>query len=758
MTETRDLDDPSLFINRELSLLEFNRRVLEQAKDEHTPLLERLRFLSICSTNLDEFFEIRVAGLKQQVAFGLSQVGPDGLSPLEALKRIGQRARELVAEQYRTFNEDLLPQLAAEGIRVLKRTDWTPAQARWIQSYFETEVLPVLTPIGIDPAHPFPRVLNKGLNFLVSVEGDDAFGRSSGVAVLQVPRSLPRVIRLPEELAESEHAFVMISSIIHQHVDALFEGMQVTGCFQFRVTRNSDLWVDEEEVENLLQALKGELPSRKYGEAVRLEVADNCTEDMARLLQRNVGLRSEDLYRVGGPVNLHRLSTIYGLIDRSDLKYPAFVPGTDRPLKHAEDLFELIDQGDALLHHPYQTFTPVVQLLQQAAADPDVLAIKMTLYRTDVQSPLVEALMEAARAGKEVTAVVELRARFDEAANIDLATRLQEAGANVAYGVVGYKAHAKMVLIVRREAQRLRRYVHLGTGNYHPGTARAYTDVGLLTSSQEIGRDVHAVFQQLTGLGRVGLLECLLQSPFTLHKELLALIEDEAREAQAGRPARIVARMNSLAEPTIIKALYRASQAGVPIDLVVRGVCCLRPGIPGISDNIRVRSIVGRYLEHTRAFYFHAAGEERTLLASADWMQRNFFRRVEVAFPIHDPALRQRVLSECLEVYLRDNQQAWILSSEGDYQRTRAEGEGALVAQELLMSWMGSSAGAQLNAGLAEDDGLLLEIRASQRVRVQPTLGELEAEGALPPGDAGGGRRLGAAGAIQAHGEPEDDS
>ena len=686
-------DDPALYINRELSLLAFNQRVLAQAMDVQTPLLERLRFLTICVSNLDEFFEIRVAGTKQQIAFDLPQVGPDGLSSMECLRRINTTARWLVAEQYRVLNEELLPALAEEGIRVLRRSNWTKRQRRWVKRYFTSEVLPVLTPMGIDPAHPFPRVLNKGLNFLIEVEGKDAFDRDSGVAVIQVPRSLPRLSRLPAGLSKSEHAFVMLSSIIHEHVEELFPGMQVKGCFQFRVTRNSDLWVDEEEVENLLQALKGELPSRRYGDAVRLEVADTCPAHMAEFLLENVGLREEDLYRVNGPVNLHRLETIYELVDRPDLKYAPFVPGTGRRLKHATDLFEVIRRGDVLLHHPFESFTPVVQLIQQAAADPSVLAIKQTVYRTDEGSPMIEALMDAARAGKEVTAVVELRARFDEAANIDLATRLQETGANVVYGIVGFKAHAKMLLIVRREGRRLRRYVHLGTGNYHSSTARAYTDLGLMSCSRDLGLDVHKVFQQLTGLGKASRLKVLRQSPFTLHKSLVRLIEEEAQNAVDGKPARIMARMNSLCEPKIIRALYAASQAGVKIDLIVRGICCLRPGVPGVSENIHVRSIVGRFLEHSRVFYFYADGEEITVCSSADWMPRNFFRRVEVAFPIHDTRLRARVIHEALEVYLSDNQQAWELQEDGSYRRLRASKQRARTAQTVLMESLGESGG-----------------------------------------------------------------
>jgi len=681
-----DLTDPGLFLNRELSQLEFNRRVLAQARDTHLPLLERLRFLTICCTNLDEFFEIRAAGLKEQVIYGVQHSQSDGLSPQETLRRVSLVAHELVAEQYRILNEELLPALAAERIQLLRRGSWTAEDARWIKRYFLTEVLPVLTPVGIDPAHPFPRVLNKGLCMAVTVSGKDAFHRQSGIAVVQIPRSLPRLLALPRETPSGsppEHAFVMLSSIIHEHSAELFPGMQITGCFQFRVTRNSDLWVDEEEVENLLQALKGELPNRKFGAAVRLEVADTCSPEMAKFLLRNVGLDSEDLYRVNGPVNLHRLATIVELVDRSDLKFPPFVPGTQPKLRHGQDLFEVIRGGDVLLHHPYESFAPVVQLLQQAAEDPQVLAIKQTVYRTDAGSPIVTALIDAARAGKEVTGVVELRARFDEATNIDLATRLQEAGANVVYGIVGYKAHAKMLLIVRREGRRLRRYVHLGTGNYHPGAARAYTDLGLFTARPEIGMDVHKLFQELTGLGQVARLKCLLRSPFTLRSALLERIGREMDAARAGRKARIVARLNSLSEQGIIQALYEASQAGVQVDLLVRGICCLRPGVAGVSENIRVRSIIGRFLEHHRVFHFASTGN--TYISSADWMERNFFKRFEVCFPVLDEALRSRVLAEALELPLLDNQQAWSLLSDGSYVRVEPRKKQPLRCQQAVL-------------------------------------------------------------------------
>src|SRR5262245_43754870 len=668
-TDMTQLTDPGLFLNRELSQLEFNRRVLAQAQDQGLPPLERLRFLTICSTNLDEFFEIRAAGLKEQVTYGVQQFQSDGLSPQETLRRIALVAHELVAEQYRTLNHELLPALAAEGIQLLERSAWSAEDASWIKRYFLSEVLPILTPVGIDPAHPFPRVLNKGLCMAMSVQGRDAFHRQSSVAIVQVPRSLPRLIALPREPGLGQPAFVMLSSVIQAHADELFPGMSVTDCFQFRVTRNSDLWVDEEEVDNLLHALEGELPNRKFGEAVRLEVTDTCSPEMAQFLLQNVGLTAEDLYRVDGPVNLNRLATIFTLVDRADLKFPSFAPGMQARLKQAQDLFETIRGGDVLLHHPYESFAPVVQLLTQAAEDPHVLAIKMTLYRTEVGSPIVTALFDAARAGKEVTAVVELRARFDEAANIDLATRLQEAGANVVYGIVGYKAHAKMLLIVRREGRRLRRYVHLGTGNYHPGTARAYSDIGLLTARPEIGTDVHRLFQELTGLGHVARLKCLLRSPFTLRSALLELIGREMDEARAGRKARIIARLNSLSEPGIVQALYQASQAGVDVDLIVRGICCLRPGVRGVSDRIRVRSIVGRFLEHSRIYYFENGGEPEVYLGSADWMPRNLHDRVEVLYPLKNPLLRDRVRHEILAVYLADNVKSRFLQKDGRYLR-----------------------------------------------------------------------------------------
>ncbi|KPV41170.1 polyphosphate kinase [Thiohalorhabdus denitrificans] len=684
--EPPDLKQPRLYINRLLSLLAFNARVLEQAKDPAVPLLERLKFLCISSTNLDEFFEIRVAGLKQRIELGVTQVGPDNRTPTEVMDVISEEAHALVEEQYRVLNEDLVPALEAEGVRFIRRGAWSEAQRGWLHRYFREELLPILSPLGLDPAHPFPRILNKSLNFIVSLQGRDAFGRSGGVAVVQAPRALPRLIQLPSEETDSgPYDFVFLSSIIHAFVDELFPGMTVTGCYQFRVTRNSDLFVDEEEIDDLRRALEGELPQRRYGAAVRLEVADNCPDDMADYLLEEFGLGREDFFRVNGPVNLNRLLAIPDLVNRPDLKYTGFTPGLPPEIAHQPDLFAVLREQDVLLHHPFESFTPVVDFLRQAAADPHVLAIKQTLYRTGPESAVVDALVQAARAGKEVTVVVELRARFDEEANIALANRLQEAGAHVVYGVVGYKTHAKLILVVRREGGRLRQYVHLGTGNYHPRTARLYTDYGLLTTDPRIGEDVHKVFLQLTSLGRASDLNHLLQAPFTLHDALRDKIKRERKNAEAGRPARIIAKVNSLVESRLIRDLYRASMAGVPIDLVVRGMCCLRPGVEGISDNIRVRSVVGRFLEHTRVYYFENGGSPELYGSSADWMERNFFRRVEVAFPIRDSRLRARLLRE-LDAYLRDNTQAWLLGSDGAYHRAEpGEGEAPFSAQQALL-------------------------------------------------------------------------
>jgi polyphosphate kinase len=678
------------FLNRELSLLAFNRRVLAQAADNRVPLLERLRFLCIVSSNLDEFFEIRVAGLKEQLKLGSHAAGTDGITPQEVYRRVTVQAHELIGEQYALLNDVILPALEKQGIAFFRRSLWNAEQRAWIRDYFINEVMPVLTPIGLDPSHPFPRVLNKSLNFAVELEGTDAFGRNSGAAIVQAPRALPRVIRLPRELSGVDYGFVFLSSILHAYVGELFTGMNVLGCYQFRVTRNSDLFVDDEEVKNLRIALQGELPQRHFGDAVRLEVADNCSTAMTEFLLQQFGLDRSDLYRVPGIVNLVRLMSVPDQVDRPDLTYAPFQPGLPKVLAKRYDIFASIRKHDILMHHPFQSFSPVIQLLQQAAEDPQVVAIKMTVYRTGTDSVLMEHLLRAAEKGKEVTVVVELMARFDEEANLSIAARLEEVGAHVVYGVVGYKTHAKMLMVLRREDHGYRRYIHLGTGNYHPRTTRFYTDFGLLTANPEIGDDVNEVFKQLTGLGKASALKHLWQAPFSLHPKMLAAIHAETEAARAGKPARIIAKMNSLLEPEIISALYEASAAGVTIDLIVRGVCSLRPGVKGLSENIRVRSVIGRFLEHHRIFYFHADGRQDIYLSSADWMERNFFRRIEISFPVLEPKLKQRVLKEGLKPYLADNSQAWEMDGSGDY-RIKATRRARISAQERLLADMGVS-------------------------------------------------------------------
>ena len=681
-----DLNNPDYYLNRELSLLAFNRRVMELAQDPRVPLLERLRFLCISSANMDEFFEVRVASLKQQLQLDVASIGADGLTPTAALKQITTTAHALVDSQYKLLNEAIIPALRQEGIYFVRRTHWDERQLAWLSDYFDRELMPLLSPLGLDPAHPFPNVINKSLNFIISLQGTDAFGREIDTAIVQAPRSLPRIIRLPEGMAASNDSFVFLSSILHAFIDRLFPGMEVLGCYQFRLTRNSNMYVDEEEIDDLLQAMQGELPQRNYGAVVRLEVADHCPPDNIEYLMEHFHLCEQDVYNVNGPVNLNRLMAIADLVDRPALRFPPFRPAPSVAERHP-DLFERIKHSDVLVHHPYQSFQTVLDFIGQAAKDPDVLAIKMTLYRTGKQSELVKHLIRAARLGKEVTVVVELRARFDEEANIGLANQLQNAGAHVVYGVVGYKTHAKLCLVVRREGQQLRSYAHLGTGNYHPGTARIYTDFGLLTCQPDMTEDVHKIFHMLTGLGRMRDLKYLLEAPFNLHQVVMEKIQRETQHALAGKPALIRARMNALIEPQTISALYQASQAGVTVELVVRGVCCLRPGIAGISENIHVRSVMGRFLEHPRVFYFQNAGAEELYCSSADWMPRNFFRRVEVAFPILDTALRQRIIHEAFELHLQDNTQAWELQADGTYLRQQPENDAveSINAQQQLL-------------------------------------------------------------------------
>ena len=671
------------FINRELSILDFHLRVLEQAVDPLHPLLDRLNFLLIFSRNMDEFFEIRVAGVMEQLMLENESRSPDGLTPKQVLEQISRTAHEAIDRQYRILNDEIFPKLREADISFLRRGELTPEQSVWIKKYFQEQIAPVLTPISLDPAHPFPRLVNKSLNFIVTLEGKDAFGRQIDLAVVPAPRSLPRVVRLPDELTGGKEHFVMLSAIIHEHVSDLFPGMTATGCYQFRVTRNADLALNE-DVEDLAKALIGELSSRRFGRAVRLEVTHNCPKHIYEYLLDEFDLHEEQLYKVDGPVNLARLVSNFKV---PHLRYDSHVPVLPKVLKKTENIFLAMQKQDILLHHPFESFAPVINLLREAARDPQVLAIKQTLYRSGADSEIVQVLAEAARNGKEVTAVIELRARFDEESNIEVANVLQEAGAVVVYGIVGYKTHAKMILVVRRENNKLVRYVHLGTGNYHATNARIYTDYGLLTTDKELCEDVHRIFQELTGMGKMAKLKKLLHAPFTLHAQLVTFIDEEIENAKAGKPAQIIIKVNALTEVQLINKLYEASQAGVQIDLIIRSICCLRPGLPGLSENIRVRSIVGRFLEHTRVFYFGNAGNARIYCSSADWMDRNLFSRVEACFPIEEPTLKKRIYQQGLINYLKDNQQAWELQGDGTWVRVTAqEGDIAHNAQQILLA------------------------------------------------------------------------
>lgn len=686
-----DLKLPEYYINRQLSQLEFNHRVLHQARNKNIPLLERLRFLCIFSTNLDEFFEIRVSGLKQKLELGAVQNEPDNKSHQDILNEISTRSHELVEQQYELLNHLLDSELANENIRFIRRIEWSECIDAWLRDYFENELSPIISPLALDPAHPFPKVLNKSLHFIVSLKGKDAFGRSSGLAIVQVPRALPRIIQLPPDQCDcGPNDFVFLSSVVHAYAEDLFPGMRITGCYQFRVTRNSDLYVDEEEIDDLLRAVEGELGSRRYGDAVRLEVAHDCSNNVCQYLLDKFELALDDMYQVNGPVNVNRLNEVYDLINRPDLKFKPFVPALPIQMAPSSDIFETIRKQDVLLHHPYESFAPVVDFVRQAAADPNVLAIKQTLYRTGPTSAIVGALVNASRAGKEVTVIIELRARFDEEANISLAARLQEAGAHVMYGVVGYKTHAKMLMVIRRESQKLRHYAHIGTGNYHSRTARLYTDYGLFTSNKKICEDLNRVFQQLTSMGRTRQHNKILQSPFTLQEALLRKIERELQHAEQGLGGRIIIKLNSLVDAAMIQALYAASIAGVEIDLIIRGMCSLRPGIEGVSDHIRVRSVIGRFLEHDRVIYFANNGNPEVYLSSADWMERNLYRRVEICVPVESESLQKRIISE-LEYYLSDTSQSWILNNDGSYTAPEPVEEPYVAQQQLLQQLAESS-------------------------------------------------------------------
>ncbi len=665
---------PENFINRELSWLEFNRRVLEEAQDPTQPLIERVKFLTIFSSNLDEFFEIRVAGIKQQIESETSNVGPDGLSPTEIFQNIQRVVRELMAASYSLWKNELVPELAKNGIRIREVAQLSAKRAAWAHRYFQEEVFPMLTPLAVDASHPFPQLLNKSHNLFVRARTS----RDSEPlhAIVQVPRVVPRLILMPRGKGDDEPwDYIYLASLIKHHIAELFPGLKLEGVHAFRVTRNSDLYIDEEEAENLLRTIEQELRRSSRGDAVRLEVEPDCPKDFQELLLEFFDLAEPDLYKLDGPLSLTHLAPLIANDAFAKLKDRPFQPVRDPALPPHVDVFEVMRRQDVLLHHPYESFDPIVELVEEAAQDPQVLAIKITLYRTSGDSPIVEALIHAASAGKQVTALVELRARFDEAANIQWARRLEESGAHVVYGVVGLKTHCKALLIVRRDADRLRHYVHLGTGNYHPRTARTYTDFSLLTTEPELTEEVAAVFNTLTGLAGYPGLKKLMVAPFDLHKRLIGLIERERDHALAGKPGRIIAKLNSLVDQEIIEKLYEASCADVTIDLMVRGICCLRPKIPRLSENIRVTSIVGRFLEHSRIYYFGNAGKPDVFLASADWMPRNFVRRVEIAFPVEAPALRDEIIADVLPKFLHDRVKARELQPDGSYRRLKPEGK-----------------------------------------------------------------------------------
>jgi len=673
-----DLADPKYFINRELSWLEFNQRVLDQAKDPDVPLLERLKFLAIVSSNLDEFFEVRVAGLKQVLQAGSQATGPDGLTAAQQLAAISERVRELVAAQYACWREEIQPQLAEKGVRFHRYPDVDPAVRAHFDDYFEREIFPVLTPLAIDPAHPFPQLLNKSLNLLVELEGENL---GTDLAVVQIPRILPRLLPFPGK-QENGQDFIFLGNLVQEHVGRLFHGVKVRGAHMFRITRNSNLYVDEEEARNLLRAIEDELRKLNRGNAVRLEVQDAPAALTDRLCDI-FNLDKEDVYRVEWPLNLVRLMPIATELDRPDLKYKRFTPATVVGLGEEHDIFFHIRKGDILLHHPYDSFQTVLDFIGQAAEDPQVLAIKQTLYRTSSDSPLIPLLVQASRQGKQVVVAIELKARFDEAANIKWARQLREAGVDVVYGLAGLKTHAKMAMVVRKEYDGIRRYVHLGTGNYHPSTARLYTDLSYFTARPEITEDVANIFNTVTGVSQLPPPHRLLVAPWHLHKEILGLIDNEIEHARAGRPAAIFAKLNALVQEEIIEALYRASRAGVKVELLVRGICALRPGLPGVSENITVRSIVGRFLEHSRIYRFGNGGDPRYFIGSADWMERNFFHRVEAVFPVEGDGVKKHV-EEIIDTFRKDNVKARILQPDGTYLPAPRDGEAFDAQDEFL--------------------------------------------------------------------------
>lgn len=683
---------PMTFLDRDHSILAFNERVLDWARRVDVPLLERLRYLSIVSSNLDEFFEVRMA---PQVSARKTNE-QRGLCTVDTYLGISEKVHQLVSEQYRIYNDQLMPLLEKKGIRVVAHADRSPAQRRWVKDYFVRNVQPLLMPVGLDPAHPFPQVANKSLNFIVRLSGKDAFGRENEIAIVKVPRILPRYVRLPVAKGSRQQHFVSISSLIRSHLADLFPGRQVTEFSQFRVTRHSDLAVDEEEVKNLRTALRKGLQQRHYGEALRLEVSAGCSEHLANFLLSQFALPSEALYRVAGPVNLVRLNQLIDQVDMPSLRFERYSAGWPVQLTPGQSFFERLQQGDVLIHQPYESFDAVLAFLREAVEDPDVLAIKQTIYRTGAKSELMELLREAVRRGKEVTAVVELKARFDEEANISYAERLESVGAQVVYGVVGLKTHAKMLLITRREDGQLKRYAHLSTGNYNPGTARLYTDLSYLTADEALTADLDQVFLHLASQNRLPRLNKVLMAPFHLHKAMIERLDAAGAAASKGKDVRVVLKMNALTDEALCRALAQASQAGVRVEVIVRGACILPAQVPQLTDNIRVRSVIGRLLEHSRVFYFKVGEVEELWLSSADWMNRNMLRRIELAWPVTDPSLRQRIIEECLDCYLADNRDAWLLQADGTYvpalklsSGTRAKAAEPVSAQALLMARYG---------------------------------------------------------------------
>jgi polyphosphate kinase len=743
---TPSLDEPALYLNRELSWLEFNQRVLDEALDATVPLLERVKFVAISASNLDEFFMVRVAGLKQQQASGVAELPADGLSPGEQLARISDRAQRMVGDQYRLFREVLRPGLDAIGIHLLRSDQLDAEQRRFLGAWYAKQIYPALTPLAIDPGHPFPHLRNRTLNLAIALDraapGSEGGGRdgrrtataSAAFAVVQVPTVLGRLVEVPT--GKAGRGFVLLEDVIAQNVGDLFPGTRVLGVWPFRLTRNFDLSYDEDESEDLLKTIQKEVRRRDRGSAVRLEIALGADPGVRRFLTQVLRLGDADVYNIDGPLMLADLMPLYAVPSPRDARDEPAPPHAVPKLRDAPSLFEVIAAGDVLLHHPYESFEHVVDFIEDAADDPSVLAIKQTLYRTSGDSPIIKALARAAESGKQVTALVELKARFDEENNIAWARALEEAGVHVVYGLIGLKTHCKVALVVRREDGGIRRYVHLSTGNYNPTTARLYTDVSLFTARESFGTDATALFNLLTGYSQPAAWKRFVVAPIGLHETILSLIDREAESARAGQPGRIIAKMNALVDAEVIRALYRASQAGVKIDLLVRGICCLRPGVPGVSDNIRVASVVDRFLEHSRISYFRAGGKDEVYLASADWMPRNFVRRVELMFPVEDPALKSHVLERILGTMLADTAKTRVLGADGRYERLAPPpGEKPLRSQAVFSE--------------------RASVRSSPREVVQPSL-RLRPTVVLRPATRREALRLEAEAARERQGGPED--